>query len=247
MGRRPVAEGRVAEEPALERVVHPAAGHRGERCVEHRRDVGALVAAVLIEQEPEQLGLRELRLAAEAAELRVVLPADERGDRADYRDVEVTGLLLSLNPCVRLVLLHLAQARLELGALVLPEIGDLLHVAAHRVRRHVRRAVEDLAARGEEGGRGPAAHVVATVHVRALVVVHTDRDVPLVDPADHLTVAVRGLVHDVAPVAPDRADRQEHGLVRGLRLTERGVAPRAPGDLVRAIRTRREMWPAHSV
>ena len=99
---------RVAEEATFNVVVHAAGGHRAERPVEHRRDLGVPETAVLVEKEPEQLGLRELGLASEPSELRVVLPAHQRTDLIDDLDAEISGFR-----CPRLVLF-------------LAELGDTL-------------------------------------------------------------------------------------------------------------------------
>ena len=105
----PFARGRVAEEPALDLVVHPSRGHRAKRLVEHRRQLGVCEAAMLVEDEAQHLGLRELRFAAETAELGVVLTADERADDIDdlpgkvalLRDPRLTLLFADLGDPLR--------------------------------------------------------------------------------------------------------------------------------------------------
>ena len=79
----PLPGRRVAEEAAGHAVVHAATGHRRERLVQRGGELGVAEATVLVQDETEHLRLRELRLAAEPAELRVVLPAHERGDAVD--------------------------------------------------------------------------------------------------------------------------------------------------------------------
>jgi hypothetical protein len=88
----PLTRRRVAEEPALDLVVHAARGHRAKRLVQHVREVRIAVAAVFVEQEAKQANLWELRRATESAELRVVLAPDERRDRVDDVHREVAGL-----------------------------------------------------------------------------------------------------------------------------------------------------------
>ena len=234
----PLPRRRVTEEPALDVVVHAAARHGAERLVEHRRELRVAVAAVLVEEEAEDLGLWELGLAAEAAELRVVLAADDRPDGIDDLGAQVTRLR---GAGLTLLLAHLGDPLGDVAALVAPDVGDLVEVGAHRLGWDVGAPVDDLAVGREERRRRPAAHVVAAVHVGALVVVDADRHVAVVDELDDLGVAVARLVHDVAPVAPDRADREQHWLVRDLRLLERALAPRPPRDLRRAVRARREV------
>src|SRR4030081_1149774 len=100
--------------------------------------------------------------------------------------------------------------------------------------------MDDLAIGRQERRRRPATQVVAAVHVRTFVVVDADRHIPLVDQTDHFGIAVTCLVHHVTPVAPDRADREENGLVCDLRFLECLLAPRSPSDLRGAVRARRE-------
>src|SRR5206468_562373 len=116
----------------------------------------------------------------------------------------------------------------------------LREVRAHRVGRDVRAAVDDLAIGGEERGRWPAAHVVAPVDVRTLVVIDAHRHESFVRKTDDFGIAVARLVHDVTPVAPHRADREKHRFVGNLRFLEGLLAPRSPCDLGGAVRARRE-------
>jgi len=86
-----------------------------------------------------------------------------------------------------------------------------------------------LAGNGTDGG------LVAGVHVRALVAVDLHSDEMFVDDFGDFGVLVAFAVDNVAPVAPDRADIEEDGLVFGLGASESGVAPFVPVDgLVRS-------------
>src|SRR5438309_12008318 len=100
--------------------------------------------------------------------------------------------------------------------------------------------MNDLAIGRKERRRRPATKVVPAVHVRTFVVVDADRHIPLIDQTDHLGIAVARLVHHVTPVAPDRADREENGLICDLRFLECLLAPRSPSDLRGAVRAWRE-------
>ena len=239
----PFTRCRVTEEAALDLVVHAARGHRAERLVQHVREVRVAVASVFIEQEAKEADLRELGRPAEAAELRVVLSADQRADGVDDVRRQLAALRLARRG---LVLAQLSDATGDLLAFGGPHLVDAVQRLPHLLGRDVRAAVDDLALRREEDGAGPAAHVVAAVHVGALVVVDAHRDVAVVDDLDDVGDAVAGLVHDVTPVAPHCADREQHGLVRLARLAERGITPRAPPDLVRTVGPRREAELAHS-
>ena len=95
------------------------------------------------------------------------------------------------------------------------------------VGRQVGGAGEHLAGRREEGGRRPAAHVVAAVDVR---VGGRCRRAPArsrsVIAAMHPRVGVARLVHDVAPVAPDRRDREQDRACRSREPRRRRPRPR---------------------
>ncbi len=205
--------------------------------MEHGGDLGVAEPAVLVEEEAQEFRLRELRLASEASELRVVLPAYQRAHLIDDLNAEIARLRRARHI---LLLAQLGDALREIRSLRRPEIGDLREIRPHGVGRDVRAAVNYLPIGRQEGGRRPAAHVVAPVHVGPLVVVDADRDIALVDQPDDFGIAVARLVHDVAPVAPHSADREEHRLVGDLRFLERLLAPRPPSDLGRAVRARRE-------
>ena len=239
----PLARGRVAEEPTFDLVVHAAGGHGAERLVQHVCEVRIAVAPVFVEQEAKEAHLWELRRATEASELRVVLSAHQRADGVD----DVRGQLAAFRLARGCLLFsELGDATGDLLAFGGPHFVNAVQRLPHRLRRDVGAAVDDLAFRREEDGAGPAAHVVAAVHVGPLVVVDAHRDVAVVDDVDDVGGAVAGLVHDVTPVTPHRADREQHRLVLLTRLAERGVTPRAPLDLVRAVGPRREAEFAHS-
>ena len=231
---RPVASRRVSEEAALDVVVHAAARHRVERPLQHRRELGRAVTTVLVEQEAQDVHLRELRFAAEAAVLGVVLPADKRADHVDDLRRYVPRLWRARD---RLLSAAVVDASLDVVALESPEIRDGDDRAVHRLGVEVRPAVHDLAVGRQERGRGPAAHVVAAVDVGALVVVDADRDVAVVDLADDVGIAVARLVHHVAPVAPHRRDPEKDRDVAFARFGERPITPLAPADLARAVRS----------
>ncbi len=135
---------------------------------------------------------------------------------------------------------HLGDTRRQLAA-VLPRIGgDVGDEHAHLLGRDVRRARDDLAVGRQEDGAGQPAAVVAPVDIGALVGVDPHRDVIAVQPGDDLRIGVRRLVHDVAPVAPRRGEREQDRLVVAAGRGERAFGPRLPVDIAGAIRTRRE-------
>ena len=121
----PLPRRRVAEETALDVVVHTAGGHRGKRAMKHRRDLRVAEPAMLVEKEAEELGLRELRLAPEPSELRIVLPAHEGAHLIDDLNAEITGLGRS---SLVLLLTKLCYALREIRTLGRPEVGDLREI-----------------------------------------------------------------------------------------------------------------------
>ena len=70
--------------------------------------------------------------------------------------------------------------------------------------------------------------LVARIHIGPLVAIDLDGDKVLVDDAGHLRILVGFAVHDVAPVAPHRADVQQNRLVFRLGAGKRSLAPRMP-------------------
>ena len=79
-------------------------------------------------------------------------------------------------------------------------------------------------------GNGADGRLVARIDVGALVAVHFDWDVELVDERCDFGVLVALAVDDMAPVAPDRADIEQDGFVLGAGAGEGFFAPLVPGD-----------------
>ena len=131
--------------------------------------------------------------------------------------------------------LHLAAAgavRVEHALEHGPEAG----ASVRAVGREVGAAVEHLAHRREKRGQGPATlpgerlhrALVARVDVGPLVAVHLDADEVLVQELRQRRILVRLAVHDVAPVAPDRADVEQHRTILRPGGGEGLVAPGEP-------------------
>ncbi len=68
--------------------------------------------------------------------------------------------------------------------------------------------------------------------------IDSHREVARINQRDHFRILIRDLVHDVAPVAPDRAEIEQHEAMLFLRLFENGFGPRLPFDFhpLRALR-----------
>ena len=76
-----------------------------------------------------------------------------------------------------------------------------------------------------EGPATPAGHgghggLVARIHIGALIAIHFDGDVQAIDQLGQTRIVITLAIDDVAPVAPDRADVQQDGLVFGARASE---------------------------
>src|SRR3989442_9565351 len=106
------------------------------------------------------------------------------------------------------------------------------------VRREIRSAEEDFAVRRQKRRQRPAAlatqrldrALVASIDVRPLIPIDLDAHEVAIEKLGDARVLVRLAVHDVAPVAPYRADVEEDGLVLGMRSDEGRLSPREPVD-----------------
>ena len=70
--------------------------------------------------------------------------------------------------------------------------------------------------------------LVADVDIGALIAIHFHGDEMLVHDGRHFGIVVRLAIHHMAPVAPHRANVEEHRLVFPLRGSERLLAPFVP-------------------
>src|SRR6185437_551394 len=70
--------------------------------------------------------------------------------------------------------------------------------------------------------------LITAVHIRTLVAIHLHGDEVIVDQLGDRKILVRLAVHHMAPVAPHRADVEQHRLVRALRFFEGISAPFVP-------------------
>ncbi len=118
----------------------------------------------------------------------------------------------------------------RLGALLRRRLRLREH-AAELVGREVAAVLADLlGVRRKDDGRRPAPRAVALGEVGVLVDVDADGDEAIAQEAHHLGVAIRGLVHHVAPVAPLGRSIEEDELLVPARLGERLGRPRVPGE-----------------
>ena len=104
--------------------------------------------------------------------------------------------------------------------------------------RKIRSTVKRLAFGGEKGRQRPAALpanggdrcLIAAVYIGALIAINFYCDEVLIDDLRNLGVLVRFPVHYVAPVAPHRADIEQHRLVLLLGRGQRRLSPLMPAD-----------------
>ena len=106
------------------------------------------------------------------------------------------------------------------------------------VGRKVSAAVKRLAVGSEKRGKRPAAlsadgadrDLVAAVDVGTLVAIHLHRHEMLIHDLRNFGIVIRLAVHHMTPVAPDRADVEQDGLVLALRGGKGLLAPLMPLD-----------------
>ena len=229
LGPAPVVAGHEAEEAAVNGIVHGAVRNGVQAFFQHSAEKGFAGDAIAVEQEAEHRGGGELGGDAKAAVAGVIGSGDAAGDLVHQGGVgfaaggdaggvfaalaeDVVGLLVEFGFAVGVGTAHFVQHRQELVGGQVGGAGDVAAVGS------------------EEGGGGPAAHVVAGVDVGAVVGVDPHGDEVFVDEAGHLGVAVSMGVHFVAPVAPHGVDGEDNRPVGGLGGGEGRRTPGAPGD-----------------
>src|SRR5882762_947631 len=106
------------------------------------------------------------------------------------------------------------------------------------LRRKIGAAVERLSLRCEEGSQRPPTLsadgadgcLVTAVDVRPLVAVHLHRNEIFVHDLRDFRVVIRLAIHHVAPVAPHRADIEQHRLVLALCRGKGCLTPLLPAN-----------------
>ena len=154
----PVGVDAVAREPAGQLVVDPAARHRRARALhrgQRRRRAGALVGA---QQRLQQSRRRELRRAAEAAALGVLVAQDHRRGVIAQRSGRSPGPPPGRPEAIRRSSAgDLVAGLLDLVALGAPGVGDGGQQLQELRLGVVGAAEERAAVGGEEAGHRPAA------------------------------------------------------------------------------------------
>ena len=213
----PVGIGRVLVHAAPRRI--DDLQRRRERATGHL--VGLLIALSGAQQAVlDSVVIDELLELLQTAKLRVVRLVERSLQRLAQlrRQQRVVGELRD-----RLIVAVIDRARID---------DDFLEHRDHHGRCEIAAALDDLAALGVEHDRGrPAIVLVAARDVGACVLIDAHRDVPRLDELDHLGIAVGHLVHDVAPVAPDGFQIQQHKAMFACSALEHCVGPGLPVDL----------------
>ncbi len=104
------------------------------------------------------------------------------------------------------------------------------------VRRKIGAAVKRLAVRSKKRGQRPsalAAHsahgsLIPAVDIRPLIAIDLHRDEMFVHNRGNFRIIVGLAIHDVAPVAPHRANIEQHRLVLALRRAKGFLTPLMP-------------------
>ena len=232
----------VAVEAAAELVVDAARRHSVERAEDHGAHGLARRIGPALEQECDGRRVRELRLRSEPA-----VDLVERGAHLRHRGFDCLLAHLSRSRLVQILFDEATDGRRLCADLVAPltpggedafEDGAKARPAVLPVRREVRAAVEHFPLGCKERGERPAAlarqclhgALIARVHVGPLVAVHLDADEIRIEEFGEGGVLVRFAIHDVAPVAPDGADVEQHGALEPRGRVEGLASPGVPVD-----------------
>ena len=230
----PLAVGRVPVEAAPEMVANAPARDLIEGCDGHSERLGVARTRVPIEQK-QHLGLGwELGRRREPSALGIKPPCELRNRPILRPGIERSGRVGACDAAHR----HHEPlgTRVDLSALGLPQVGNLLENVQEMGTRHVGRAKERFAiGRKHHRHRPPAApgqHLhrqhVRIVDVWALLAVDLDRHEVRVQGLGDIGVLETLPRHHMAPVARRVAHGKEDGLVLPTGLVERLVAPRVP-------------------
>ena len=230
-------------EAASELIINAAPRHFLKRGLRHGQQLLVLAFLVALENQLDRGSMRELRRLAESA----VADVKKFGDRLDlrihYAQVEL-GFCAVKGFRLRYRVSEGIGGTLEVRPLISIGIRDGQQNSAKTgppaliVGRKIGAAIKGFAVRKQEAGQRPTAlpgkgadgGLVARVDIRALVAIDFHGDEMLIDNLGDFGALVAFAVDHMAPMAPHRADIQEHGLVFSLGARKGGIAPFIPSD-----------------
>ncbi|GBD11929.1 hypothetical protein HRbin23_01612 [bacterium HR23] len=245
VGFGPVPLGGVAEEPPFHPIPDGPIAHAVQRFDDHAQEEGFTELGIEVQQEVVGIGVREFRLDAQPAEEGVKLGRYRPCHRVHYLGREGRAHSDPAHP-LQTAVAYLLGAAVDRRLLLAVEVCHPRQGLLELMGRDVGAPGDEVPLGGKEGGGRPAPHVVALVHLRVLIVVYPNRDVEGIDKANGLRVGVGGLVHHMAPVAPDGGDGEQNWLVLPLGLQEGALSPGAPLDFVGTVGPWREAKGRHS-
>src|SRR3989454_2385767 len=243
MGNDPAFINGIAMKPAAQMIADPPLCHSRQRLVDdlslpRESCVGVVPTG---EQELDGRGMGELGRGAEAAVANIEQMSHliRRGGEHGFIGCPGTRFVQRL----RDVLANRARVARDAVTFFAKGAGDLHQYPPGSrapilvvVRREIRSAEEDFAVRRQKRGQRPAAlatqrlngSLVASIDVRPLIPIDLDADEVAIENLGDARVLVRLAVHDVAPVAPHRADVEQDRLVLRPRSGEGRLSPREP-------------------
>ena len=228
---------------AGELVVYAAARHFFQRSLGNGQQLFVLGLLIALQEEINGRRMGKLGSVPKTAVAAIKQFGDGLNLRADDGQVK-TGMRAREHFRLRHGIGQRIGSFLQVRAFVVEGIGNghqhtaKSWAAALIFRREIGAAVERLAIGQQKSREGPAPlagkradrRLIARIDIRTLVAIDFYGDKMLVDDPGDFRIFVAFAVDDVAPVAPHRANIQEHRLVFGLRESESGVAPLMPVD-----------------
>ena len=244
--------------PSRQLVIHPATSHvlksghnkisqSGKVCgsdaLVRLAERSSALPRIAFNQQIQRRRMRKLRRLPKPSMLRI-----EHPKRGSLNRIEYACRNAAVFPGKRFRLrnrrLHHLRLLDHVSMLLRVSIGNAQQHAPKAgtpvavLRRKVCAAIKRLSVRRKERRQRPAAlpahclhsRLIPAVNVRTLVPIHLHRNKMLVHNRRNLRIVIRLPIHHMAPVAPYRANIEEHGLVLALRRRKRLGSPLVPLD-----------------